>query len=39
MGIGATLSSSKEAGVKGKVLPVISLTEHHVMKVYWGVGA
>jgi hypothetical protein len=23
--------------VKGKVVPVLLLTEHHTMKVYWGV--
>jgi len=22
---------------KGKDVPVLSVTEHHVMKVYWGV--
>jgi hypothetical protein len=23
---------------KGKVVPVLPLTEHHAMKVYWGSG-
>jgi hypothetical protein len=24
--------------VKGKVVPVLPLTEHHTMKAYWGSG-
>jgi len=24
--------------VKGKVVPVLLLTEHHAMKAYWGSG-
>jgi hypothetical protein len=24
--------------VKGKIVPVLLLTEHHAMKVYWGSG-
>jgi len=24
--------------IKGKVVPVLLLTEHHVMKAYWGSG-
>jgi hypothetical protein len=24
--------------VKGKVVPVLPLTEHHAMKAYWGSG-
>jgi hypothetical protein len=29
--------NTHEVKVKGKVAPVLFLTEHHAMKTYWGV--
>jgi hypothetical protein len=34
----SALSQPMELNVKGKVVPVLFLTEHHAMKTYWGSG-
>jgi hypothetical protein len=31
-------SAVQEVKAKGKVVPVLPLTEHHAMKAYWGSG-